>query len=201
MPATQPLLERLLAAFPPQAARARGDAPNDLDRLRRSLPTELVDVYQSQGPGKLGDGLLELIDPIAYAPAYVAFFGGDAGGRVPFLLTAMGEPIAYKPIGPREAELSILHVYGPQIAVLAYSLDDFLDRVLLTDDGLRQVVNVPLYERLRARLGRLRPGQCYGFDPGLLSEAPAGTKADDSWFEVVEALDHLALLLRRAEQA
>lgn len=164
------------------------------------LPRELNELYREHGLGKLGDGLLELVDPRAYSEPYAAFFGGDAGGRSPFLLNAMGEPIAFKRIGPRECELSILHTYGPQIEVLAYDLGDFFDRVLLTDDGLRQVINVPLFRQLRARLGKTQPGECYGFDPGLLREAEPGTKADAAWFEVVDTRAHLTLLLQRAAE-
>lgn len=193
------MIAAFAAAYPPETPRVTvGDDFHDA--LGGALPSALHDLYDELGFGTLHDGLLELIDPREYAEGYAAFFGGDAGGRTPFLLTAMGEPVAYKRIGPREGELSILHTYGPQLEVLAYDLGDFFDRVLLTDDGLRQVVNVSLFGQLRARLRRLRPGECYGFDPGLLREAEPGTKADASWFDVVDAREQLALLLRRARE-
>ena len=184
-------------AFPPDAPR-RAVGDDFHVAVGGALPRPLHDLYDEVGLGKHRDGLLELVDPRDYLPGYAAFFGGDAAGRTPFLLNATGEPIAYKRLGPREGEISILHTYGPRLEVLAYDLGDFLDRVLTTDDGLRQVVNVPLFRRLRSRLRRLRPGECFGFDPALLRDAAPGTRADDTWFEVVDARDHLGLLLRRA---
>lgn len=168
------------------------------DEIARAWPTQIHDLADAVGLGKHRRGMLELVDPRVYLEPYAAFFGGDASGRLPFLLNAFGEPIAYKRVSAREAEISILHTYGPKLEILAYDLGDFFDRILGTDDGLRQVINVPLFGRLQNRLRTLRPGQSYGFDPGVLAEEPAGTKADVSFFEVVDTIDHLHLLLRRA---
>lgn len=191
--------ERFVAHYTADAPRVGVDDAFH-DELGGRLPRQLHDLYDELGLGKLRGGMFELVDPRALMPAYSEFFGGDAGGRVPFLVNAFGEPIAYKRIGPREAEISILHTYGPQIEVLAYTFSDFLDRVLLTDDGLRQVLNISLYDRVRGRLRKTRPGECYGFDPGVLREEPEGTKADASYFEVVETVEHMELLLRRADE-
>ncbi len=171
-----------------------------VERFDGSLPPALLEVYLYHGLGKHREGLLELIDPSQYQSAYTDFLGGDAASRVPFMLNAFGEPIAYRRISAREGEVSILHTYGPQLEILAYDVGDFFDRVLGTDDGLRQVVNISLFGELRSRLGRLKPGQSYGFDPALLADEPAGTKADASFFGVVDARDHLDLLLRRATE-
>lgn len=193
------MIAAFAAAYPPETPRIAVD--DDFhDAIGGALPRTLHDLYDECGLGKHRGGLLELVDPREYAEGYAAFFGGEPGGRTPFLLNAMGEPVAYKRIGPREGELSILHTYGPRLEVLAYDLGDFFDRVLLTDDGLRQVVNVSLCGQLRARLRKLRPGECYGFDPGLLRDAQPGTRADASWFDVVDAREQLALLLRRARE-
>lgn len=165
-----------------------------------SLPPALLELFLDFDLGKHREGLLELIDPSHYRDSYANFLGGDTAGRTPFMLNAFGEPLAYRRISAREGEISILHTYGPQIEILAYDLDDFFDRVLGTDDGLRQVVNISLFGDLRSKLGRLRPGQAYGFDPAILADEPLGTKADASFFEIVDALEHMRLLLRRAEQ-
>ena len=194
-----PTLARFTRAYPPVTPR-QPVGEDFHEALAGDLPASLHALYDELGLGKLGDGLIELVDPRSYSAPYAAFLGGDAAGRVPFLLSARGEPLAYKRLGGREAEISILHTYGPRLEVLAYDLDDFFDRVLLTDDGLRQVVNVPLFRQLRSRLRKTRPGECYGFDPGLLREAPPGTRADVEWFEVVDAREQLELLLRRAAE-
>ncbi len=190
-------LERLLRAYPPEG---RPQPPGEGERaaFAKTLPPGLLALFTEVGCAKLGDGLFELVDPAAYGLPYADFFGGGSGGRVPFLLNAFGEVVAAKRIGARETELSILHTYGPKLEVLAYDVEDFFDRVMLTDDGLRQLVNVNLFGRLRGRLGRLRRGRVYGFDPALLAEDGEGAKADASYFEVVDAREHLSLLLRRA---
>ena len=191
------IAEFFARAYPPDAPRIEVDEDFH-DEVARAWPPQLHDLADALGLGKHRRGLLEVIDPRRYHLPYAEFFGGDSAGRTPFLVNAFGEPIAYKRVGPRDVEISILHTYGPKLEVLAYDLGDFFDRVLGTDDGLRQVVNVPLFNQLQARLRTLRPGQSYGFDPGLLAGEPAGTKADASYFEVVDTLEHLALLLRRA---
>ena len=192
------MIEVFAKAYPADTPRTAVD--DDFhDEVARAWPTQLHDLADAVGLGKHRRGMLELIDPRTYHPPFAEFFGGDSAGRTPFLLNAFGEPIAYKRVSAREAEISILHTYGPKLEVLAYDLGDFFDRVLLTDDGLRQVLNVPLFNDLHSRLRTLRPGQSYGFDPGVLAEEPAGTKADASYFDVVDTVDHLALLLRRAE--
>ena len=191
------ITEFFAKAYP--ADKPRVEVGDDFhDEVARGWPTQLHDLADAVGLGKHREGMLELIDPRPYFQPYRDFFGGDSAGRVPFLLNAFGEPVAYKRVSAREAEISILHTYGPKLEVLAYDLGDFFDRVLGTDDGLRQVVNVSLFGQLRSRLRTLRPGQSYGFDPGVLAEEPAGTKADASYFEVVDTLEHLALLLKRA---
>jgi len=193
------MIEEFLAAYPTDQPRIEVD--DDFhDNLGGSLHRELHELYDRVGLGKFREGLLELVDPRLYKVPYTAFFGGDTGRRVPFLINAFGEPIAYKRIGPREAEISILHTYGPQLEVLAYDLADFFDRILMTDDGLRQVVNVSLFNTLRASLGKLRVDQVYGFDPRVLAEEGASKKADPSYFSIVDGLEHLQLLLRRAEE-
>lgn len=184
-------------AYPADAPRVQVDEAFH-DDVARAWPTQLHDLVDAVGLGKHREGMLELIDPRPYSEPYADFFGGDSAGRTPFMLNAFGEPIAYKRVSAREAEISILHTYGPKLEILAYDLGDFFDRVMGTDDGLRQVVNVSLFGQLRSRLRRLRPGQSYGFDPGVLAEEPAGTKADASYFEIVDTLDHFGLLLRRA---
>ena len=199
MPLSTDFATDFAVAYPPEAPRNRVD-PVKRAALSDLLPSGIVAAYSEYGTGKHRGGMFELVDPERYLPTYAAFFGGDSAGRIPFLVNAFGEPVAYKPVGPRESEFSILHTYGPRLEILAYDLGDFLDRVLTTDDGLRQVLNVPLFERLRTRLGRLRPAQSYGFDPGVLATEPAGTKADAGHFEVVDTLEHMSLLLRRAEQ-
>ncbi len=185
--------------YPPDSPRVPV-AKDFVERFDGSLPPALLELILHFELGKHRDGLLELVDPGTYHETYAAFFGGDAAGRVPFLLNAFGEPIAYRRISAREGEISILHTYGPQIEILAYDVDDFFDRVLGSDDGLRQVVNIQLFGELRNRLGRLRHRQCYGFDPALLADEPAGTKADASFFEIVDAVEQLQLLLRRAAE-
>ena len=190
-------IDQFLQHYPIDQPRQACDEAK-LSELRLLLPPALIELYEAHGVGSYRDGLVCLIDPAVLHDAYADFFGGDAGGRVPFLVNAFGEPVAYKRIGPREAELSILHSYGPKLEVLAYELGDFFDRILLTDDGLRQLVNVPLFHQLRSRLGKLRYGQSYGFDPALLAEEGDGAKADASFFEVVDTAQHLRLLYERA---
>lgn len=192
-------LERFLAHYPADAPRTAADEELH-DAIGATLPRALHDLWDAVGLGSHREGMISLVDPRDYAAPYAAFFGGDGGGRVPFMVNGFGEPIAYRKLGPREGEVSILHTYGPRLSVLGYSLDDFLTSQLVDDDALRQVVNVPLFSDLRGRLRKLRPGECYGFDPGVLREEPEGTKADASHFEVVEALEHLELLLRRAAE-
>ncbi len=184
--------------YPPDKPR-EAISEDFVDRFDGSLPPALLELFLAEGLGKHREGLLELIDPAHYQQTYTDFLGGEAAGRTPFMLNAFGEPVAYRRISAREGEISILHTYGPQLEVLAYDLGDFFDRVLGSDDGLRQVVNISLFGQLKSRLGRLRSGQAYGFDPALLADQPAGTKADASYFEVVEAHAHMALLLRRAQ--
>lgn len=185
-------------AYPAETPRQAVDEDFH-EAIGKLWPPVLHDIADAAGLGKHRGGMLELIDPRPYREPFEAFFGGDSAGRTPFLVNAFGEPIAYKRVSAREAEISILHTYGPQIEVLAYDLGDFFDRILGTDDGLRQVINVPLFQQLRSRLRILRPGQSYGFDPAVLAEEPPGTKADASYFEVVDTQAHLGLLLNRAE--
>lgn len=182
------------------ADKPRIESSDELhDALAGSLPREIHELWDLAGLGKHRSGMLELIDPRIYLSAYSAFFGGDAVRRVPFLLNGFGEPIAYKRINGQEAEISILHTYGPKLEVLAHNLGDFFDRILLTDDGLRQVINVQLFEEVRSRNGRLRSGEVYGFDPRVLENQPVQTKADASYFSKVDAIEQLELLLERAD--
>lgn len=201
MPHQRPeLIAQVLRAYPPVSAdsprrQPTGDPPD--------LPPDIQTLIEGAGYGKLADGLFELVRPTEYAAAYAAFFGGDAQGRAVWLLNAFGELVTVKAISPREQEFAILRPYGPQLEVLGYHAADVLERVLLTDDGLRSVVNLPLFRQLHQRLGRLREGQVYGFDPDLLRQErerdpERPVRADASWFEVVDAGEHLGLLLVRA---
>lgn len=190
-------ITRFAEAYPPD--KPRKEVTEDIhDEVGGAVPRSLHDLWDEIGFGKHRDGLLELIDPTQYYNQYAAFFGGDPAGRVPFMINAFGEPIAYRRISAREGEVSILHTYGPKIEVLAYDFDDFFDRVLLTDDGMRNVVNVSLFNQIRSGLRSLRQNEAYGFDPQLLEELPKGTKVDASFFEIVDAREHMNLLLQRA---
>ena len=191
-------ITRFAEAYPPD--KPRRDVTEDIhDEVGGAVPRSLHDLWDHIGFGKHRNGLLDLIDPTQYYDHYAGFFGGGPAGRIPFLMNAFGEPIAYRRISAREGEVSILHTYGPKIEVLAYDFDDFFDRVLLTDDGLREVVNVSLFNQVKSGLRSLRQNEVYGFDPQLLEEMPKGTKADATFFGIVDAREHLNLLLNSAK--
>jgi len=190
-------INRFAEAYPPD--KPRQEVTEEIhDEVGGAVPRSLHDLWDLIGFGKHRNGLLDLIDPTLYYDHYAGFFGGDPAGRVPFMMNAFGEPIAYRRISAREGEVSILHTYGPKIEVLAYDFDDFFDQVLLTDDGLRQVVNVSLFNQVRSGLRSLRQNEAYGFDPQVLEEMPKGTKADASFFGIVDAVEQLNLLIQRA---
>ena len=167
--------------------------------LQQRLPPKLLTLMQQQELGKHRQGMFELINPQLYREVYAGFLGGDAGRRVPFLMNAFGELVACRPLPGHEVEISMLHPYGPRLDVVAMTLDDFFERVLGSDDGLLDVVNVQLFNDLRVRHPRLLPGEIYGFDPAVLA-AEQVKRVDASYFQVLGAPGHLALLLKRAEE-
>ena len=163
----------------------------------RRVGTDLVSLWMSDGFGKQRGGMLDLMDPRHYIEAYERYFDGDAEGRIPFMINAFGEVFGCRRLLGREVEISVLHPYGPKVDILAYDFGDFVDRVLCTDDGLQEALNVPLYGRVSTKLPRLKPGEVYGFDPAVLEGKPEGTRVDETYFVVVDCLTHLGLLERR----
>lgn len=189
---------------PEQALRVD---PQAVAAYRHRLPAGMLRFWQQHGRGSYRQGRFWVADPAALQPVVEAMFGGDEEFRPSDLATygytAFGtlrcwhpakkclsvDPVSFDVTNPGDPA-------APRIVQATIS-DDFaigMDIHLgISDDGLSSVLDEQgedLFPEALARLGRLAPGEVYGFVPPL----GFGGRAHVEGLRRVPLLEHLLFL-------
>lgn len=176
------------------AARPAGDTIESHPGYRRLLAR--------LRPGPAANGLILVTKPGALDDEMSDWLLGNVQGRRSIGRTAFGELIIFRDLRARarelgsgdpetEGDVALIDIHYKKMTVLGTSVDAFLDGLedrAFQDAFLRR----DMFEQAAARLGPLRPTQCYGFVPAL---ALGGSDSADS-VERVDWRVHQALLLQ-----
>lgn len=185
-----------------------GVAPSaaaDLGRYAGQLPQALLDLWATHGQGLMLDGKFQFCDPVRFAPLARLIFGNDpdlpAARCHIFGYSAFGtllvwnedhDDIRVSLVDATASSLALTGKASPLAPDIAISLPLFqLDADVFDaydQDGK------PLFARSRKALGKLKPGQVYGFVPML---ALGGSRRLEN-LKVVSALEHFAMLAQAA---
>ncbi len=175
------------------------------ERLEGRLPNSTLEFWSECGIGTMLDGLLQFCEPSTFENLVANICGTDPdfpkGVVTIFSFTAFGELYGWHskfgrcsfdlifgavttniPVSEKEKETH--RVLGPDrlIASQLVDLDRFAD--LKDEDGNR------LFARAQKKLGRLEPGECYGFVP---ARALGGVNRLDH-LRRVRAVEHFSIL-------
>ncbi len=156
-----------------QANRKKGDilqykiqdgpkAKKDLFvKYEATLPAELLNIWKKYGFATLLDGYLRVIDPDDYQELLMeTYFRGKVS--IPILSTAFGDIITLE----EGQYIGIVQYKNGRFGILTKGFHRFLSN--LTDDYFTQKYFEPSQYRMAVeRLGKLGPGECFGYVPLL----------------------------------
>ncbi len=197
------VLTALVGRYGPPADAVPID-PAELDALAGRLPPELVAFWREYGLGTWLGGKFQFCWPAEYAPLVEQVFADDADLSPAFThvigFSAFGELLVWNErhervlvdlprLVARVPAFDTREPDGPAHFPVATPLAR-LDRKGSFDVFEQDDAAEPLFDRVRARLGPLSLGQCYGFVPAL---ALGGSARLDA-IERLDAGTHLSLL-------
>lgn len=136
-----------------------------IDRWRDRAPAALVEVWEQQGAGLVGDGYVRVVDPDRAAQMLEGVLGMP-DGAVPVLTTALADLVLY--IAPA---FHIARFRRGTIESLAFDSEDFYRR-LEDESFLDTVLERQPYPAAAARLGVPGIDECFLYAPLLTLGGP-----------------------------
>ncbi len=194
-------LDAIVAKFMSADVESSGKGPKNATSYRGRLPESVLQLWELIGLGVFLSGYFQLCDPDDYRPILEQALGHDheLDARRTFVIgfSAFGEIIAWNEdfrdvrIDLVDGEVSCRWLVSPKQGIDPNMT--VLTRLLLVDDVSFDPLDAegrPLFEAVRARLGRLEADQIYGFRPIL---AFGGTR-DAGNVATYSSLSHMSLL-------
>lgn len=198
-------LEAVIAKFTVGADTGQG-GPTDSGKYQGRIPESIFRLWDKLGLGVFLDGYFQLCDPDKYRPILEQALGRDddldPARTHPIGFSAFGEIIAWNEdhrdvrVDLVDGEVSCRWLIAPKQGIDPNMT--ILTRLLLADDASFDPLDAngkPLFKSIRTRLGRLKPGQIYGFKPIL---AFGGNRTSDS-LAAYDALAHMSILAQAQE--
>jgi hypothetical protein len=191
-----------LAKFGP-GFDSRAASSVSVDRWRGQLPDQMLRYWQEHGWCGYGQGLFWTVDPQDYEPVAAAWLDGTRFDRHDrYHVVAMGAFGTLYLWGERTG--GSLKIIAPD-AVALPSQDDGPDLDRFTSlffsslnpkaSDFSDTTGKPLFSRALNKLGRLKPGEMYGFVPALALGGPATLEH----LQRVKAVEHLVMLAQLSE--
>ncbi|WP_230461006.1 GAD-like domain-containing protein [Burkholderia ubonensis] len=162
-------LHRFVKMHPP--ARQVSPAPAELVTAYEGiLPASLLELWRRKGLGFYGDLQLALIDPRAWQPVLDRWIVSppDAVRRIPIALTPFGVLLYYRKLTSTDEDVVYIDPVSKRTGDLAWSVDDFFNKIVCEQDQLEAIISPPLAQSARLECGVLAPGEVYEVDHMLL---------------------------------
>lgn len=165
--ALHPFLDRHPPA--PDVQPAGGDL---LDAYRGVLPDSLLELWAERGLGFYGERQIALIDPRAWQATldrWIVTEPDDDVQRIPIALTPFGSLLYYRKLTATDEDVACLDPITKAMSDLAWSLEDFFNGTLCSDELLDDLIPPELAETATRERGPLADGEVYHVDPMLLT--------------------------------
>jgi hypothetical protein len=135
------------------------------------LPASLIELWRRKGLGFYGELQLALIDPRPWQSVLDRWIVSppDAVRRIPIALTPTGTLLYYRRLTETDEDVTYVDPVSKKTGDLAWSLDDFFNKVLCEPDLPEAIISSALIEVARKECGALEPGEVYEVDQTLLS--------------------------------
>lgn len=197
----QERLEAVIGKFIAGGSEEGQAAPADACKYEGRIPGAIFQLWERLGLGMFLDGYFQLCDPDTYRPILDQALGRDAdldpGRTHPVGFSAFGEIIAWNE-DYRDVRINLVdgQVSCRWLLLPKQGVDPnitLLTRLLLANNISFDPLDAdgePIFKSVRSRLGKLEPGQIYGFKPIL---AFGGNRTAGS-LVVCEALPHMSIL-------
>ncbi|WP_424949264.1 GAD-like domain-containing protein [Deinococcus sp.] len=185
-------LRRFTETHPP-APGVREAPPELLVAYRGRLPGGLLQLWEEDGLGWYGDGLIQLIDPRDYASLLSGWLMQDEPdpSRTPVALSAFGQILYHRALGEGAEDFSLLDPHGRSVQVLAWSLTATFNELLCDPSATETLLGAPLQRQAAQKLGPLAEDESYFFVPALA----LGGARELRFVQKGNALVHLTFLL------
>ena len=132
-----------------------------VEKYKKTLPNELLEIWQEYGMAHLVDGYLRVINPEDYqALLNETYFRGTVS--VPILTTAFGDIITLE----EGQYIRIVKYKNGTFDILAWNFNHFLQN--LEDEYFQEkYFQIPQYVEAVKRLGKIEHDECFGYVPLL----------------------------------
>jgi len=162
-----------------------------LDTYRDKLPNSIVLLWRQMGLCAVGDEFLWIIDPAEHEKRLHRWLTKAKGPKdlVPFMRTGLGDVLLWS----AKKGLYVFNVHDGRVQPQGDNAEIFLTHSMCEDGYLDMGLDRRTFNKVKARLGPLEPGECYARDPAAKA---AGKRAD---MKKVSADAHYAALAKRVE--
>lgn len=148
--------------------------PHIIASYRHKVPSRLIDIWQTTGFGKYGDGLIEFINPQDYEENLWRWLDSEQENYTPFAINAFGDMFYYRRLSDvGDEDVCLLDIQYRKCEVLDWDFDDFLDETLTDDDFRQEWLRLDLFLSAQKRHGNLQNGEVYMFTPIIALGNPA----------------------------
>ncbi|MBI5256104.1 MAG: DUF1851 domain-containing protein [Burkholderiales bacterium] len=192
-------LQPFIDAHPPSPTVVPAP-PELIERYRRLLPDAMLALWADHGLGFFGDGLVQLINPDDYRRNLNAWLMRDEDDptRLPIALSGLGLVLYYRRLSDDgDEDVCYLDPHTSECDVLSWSLEECFNDLLCNPQVLRDSLDAPMMREAAARLGPLRHGEIYSYEPALR----LGGSKSSGHLARCDALTQLDLLLQLALSA
>jgi hypothetical protein len=189
-------LQSFINKFP--ADQLQNKVSDDIIKKYQSyLPEALLELWQKQGFGFYGNGLIQIIHPELYQEVLWSWLMKDEPDmtRLPIAISAFGIVFYYRLLSEDgDEDVSFMDPHNSDIGVTVWSLNDFFNDWLCNDEIIEQFLEKHAVEKAQALYGKLAHNQMYCYLPALR----LGGRASDLNLDKGDAPTHLDFLYQLA---
>ncbi len=162
-----------LAAFvkhhAPSKPRVAADAAL-VEAYAGKLPACLIELWRKHGLGRYGAWDFQLLDPREWQATLNRWIVSppDETLRIPIACTPFGRLVYYRKLTTSDEDVALLDPQTRSNEVLAWSLENFFNDVLCSDDGMESLTSAAELDAARQQHGPLSLNEVYEVDPAML---------------------------------
>ena len=131
---------------------------------KKTLPKEVIKLWNDYGFGNYGNGMIKIVDPRDYMGSFYKWIGKEDFNKIPIVITAFGDIFFYD---RTNGTISFLDIHYRQIDVCTkYQM--FFDKFLVDEKIRLSILRENLFDEALKKIGKLADNEIYMFVPALI---------------------------------
>lgn len=154
-------LQAFLQKYP--AGKTTPAAKETIDKYKGLVPSALIELWEKQGFGKYGNGLIEIFNPDDFQDTLARWLGRKVDNYVPIAISAFGDLFYYRKLTETDEDVCYIDPQYRRINVCTWSLTDFFNDYLLSEENITDFLRKNLFEQAFEQNGELTNNEIYIF--------------------------------------